>query len=250
MTTAAVFGSTGFVGAEILAGLLQADAYSSVETVSRRQPAGQGNPKLHATLESETTKWPSQLSAFQPAPDIVYSAVGTTRAAAGGIANQWKIDHDLNVELAQAAKKAGTKTFVFISSAGTRSALSSRVPYSQMKNGVEDAIQECGFEQAIILKPGLIMGPREEEKFGGPLMNAAVRFVGRFGQGLQDSLGQDRREIGRAAVEAARLARDGKAPAKFWVLDGKDIVRLGRLESETATAGRGKAGDKTAQTTS
>jgi nucleoside-diphosphate-sugar epimerase len=232
MTTAAVFGSTGFVGAEILASLLSSPSYTAVHTISRRQPAGQGNTKLHSELESETSKWPAQLSAIKPTPDIVYSGVGTTRAAAGGIANQWKIDHDLNVELAQAAKKAGVKTFVFISSAGTRSALSSRVPYSQMKNGVEDAIKECDFEQAIILKPGLIMGPRkpEEEKFGGPLMNTLVNGLGRINQSWKDGMGQDRKEIGRAAVEAAKVAAEGKAPSKYWVLDGKDIIKFGRIE--------------------
>jgi uncharacterized protein YbjT (DUF2867 family) len=232
-TAAALFGSTGFVGNEILQALLASPACSAVHTISRRQPAGQGSAKLHAALEAETTKWPAQLAALKPTPDIVYSAVGTTRAEAGGLAKQWKIDHDLNVELAWAARKAGVPTFVFVSSAGTRGALSGRVPYSQMKVGVEDAILECDFEQAIILRPGLIMGRREKEKFGGPVMNAAVGFLGRFSQGLQDSMGQDRAEIGRAAVEAARLAAEGKAPSKYWVLEWQDIVRLGRETQKT-----------------
>lgn len=42
--------------------------------------------------------------------------------------------------------------------------------------------------------------------------------------------GQDQTIIGRAAVAAARVAEEGKAPAKFWVLEQADILKLGRDE--------------------
>ena len=42
--------------------------------------------------------------------------------------------------------------------------------------------------------------------------------------------GQDQLVIGRAAVAAARMAEEGTAPAKFWILEQADIVRLGRVE--------------------
>jgi len=93
MTSAAVIGSTGLVGHDILKTLLNLDAYKNVYTISRRAPKAE-SPKLSATIETDTTKWASQLSALSPLPSIVYSALGTTRAQAGGVQNQWKIDHD------------------------------------------------------------------------------------------------------------------------------------------------------------
>jgi hypothetical protein len=42
--------------------------------------------------------------------------------------------------------------------------------------------------------------------------------------------GQDQTVIGRAAVAAARIAEEGKAPSAFWTLEQADIVRLGREE--------------------
>lgn len=42
--------------------------------------------------------------------------------------------------------------------------------------------------------------------------------------------GQDQKVIGRAAVAAVRIAEEGKAPSKYWVLEQADIVRLGRDE--------------------
>ena len=41
-------------------------------------------------------------------------------------------------------------------------------------------------------------------------------------------LGQDQKIIGRAAVAAVNLAREGKAPSKFWVLEQADVVKYGR----------------------
>ncbi len=128
MTTAAVFGCTGAVGSQILATLLAIDAFSSVKTVSRRLPNAQ-SPKLQALEEGDISKWGGMISSLSPKPSVVFNAVGTTKATAGGIQNQWKIDHDLCIENAKAAKEAGVKTYVFISSGGTRGFLSIYVPY-------------------------------------------------------------------------------------------------------------------------
>ncbi|KAF7595191.1 hypothetical protein BBP40_006935 [Aspergillus hancockii] len=226
MTTAAVFGCTGAVGSQILATLLAIDAFSSVKTISRRLPNAQSS-KLQALEEVDTSKWGGMIASLSPKPSLVFNAVGTTRAAAGGIQNQWQIDHDLCVENARAAKEAGVKTYVFISSGGTRGFLSGYVPYSKMKVGVEDAIKELGFEHAIILRPGLIIG-REKSKV--PLLETIVGNLNKVAQCVQDMISQDQTVIGRAAVAAARLAEEGNAPSKYWVLEQADIVKLGRDE--------------------
>ncbi|KAI1369957.1 NAD(P)-binding protein [Xylaria arbuscula] len=230
-SNAAVIGCTGLVGHQILKTLLEIDACETVSTISRRAPKTESSPKLNAAIEADTTKWASRFAALSPIPKTVYSALGTTRAAAGGIQNQWKIDHDLNVELAKAAHAAGTETFVFVSSAGTRGLLGNVAPYSKMKIGVEDTIKSLDFKQAIILRPGLLMGQREVAHAGGPFFESVVRGLGTYiGQGIQDKLGQDGEVVARAAVKAAILAADGKAPSKYWVLEQRDIARLGRDE--------------------
>ena len=185
MTTAAVFGCTGAVGSQILATLLATDAFSSVTTISRRLPNVQ-SPKLQALEESDISKWSGMISSLSPKPSVVFNALGTTRATAGGIQNQWKIDHDLCVENAKAAKEAGAKTYVFISSGGTRGFLSIYVPYSQMKVGVENTIKDLGFEHAIILRPGMILG-REKPK--NAFLEEIFNNLNKLGQGVQDKLG-------------------------------------------------------------
>ena len=187
MATAAVFGSTGAVGSHILDTLLHSDAFSSVKTISRRLPKSSQSPKLEATQETDSTKWGGMISRLQPKPSVVFNAVGTTRAAAGGLANQWKIDHDLCIENAKAAAEAGVKTYVFISGAGIRGLLSQYVPYSKMKIGVEDAIKDLGFDHAVILRPGLILGERETPK--APFLEKLIGSLNSVSPWLQDKIG-------------------------------------------------------------
>lgn len=187
MTTAALFGCTGAVGRHILSTLLDSDTFTSVKTISRKLPKSQ-SPKLETSQEEDTTKWSSMISNLTPKPDTVFNAVGTTRAAAGGIQNQWKIDHDLCIEIAKAAKETGVKTCVFISSAGTRGLMSGYVPYSKMKVGVENAIKDLDFEQAIILRPGMILGERETPK--APFFEMLVSNLHKISPSFQDSMGR------------------------------------------------------------
>ncbi|GKT57675.1 NAD-binding domain protein [Colletotrichum tofieldiae] len=227
--SAAVIGSTGLVGSHILTNLITSEAFATVNTISRRPPKA-GGLTLKPIVEKDTSAWPPKLAALQPLPTVVISALGTTRAAAGSIAEQWKIDHDLNVELVKAAKAAGCKAFIFISSAGTRSTLSALAPYSKMKNGVEDAIKEASFDHGIILKPGVILGQREQSRAGESIFQSVVRTLGIVSRNIQDSIGQEAEVIARAAVHAAILVEQGKAPAGVWEIDGSEIVRLGRTE--------------------
>jgi hypothetical protein len=187
MTTAAVFGCTGAVGGQILNTLLNSDAFISVKTISRRLPPTSESSKLDAIQEPDTTKWGDLTSTLTPKPTTVFNAVGTTRTAAGSIANQWKIDHDLCVANAQAARAAGVTTYVYISSAGTRGMLAGRAPYSRMKVGVEDAIRDLGFEHAVVLRPGMILGERKTPK--APFLEKVVAGLYVISPGLRDSLG-------------------------------------------------------------
>lgn len=227
--SAAVIGSTGLVGSHILSTLLATETYPTVNTITRRAPKPT-SAKLNALVEADNSKWSGLLSGLAPPASAVFSALGTTRAAAGGLDNQWKIDHDLNIELAKAAKAAGAKTFVFISSGGTRGLVSSSVPYSKMKNGVEDAVKELDFEHGIILKPGLILGEREQSRAAEGMFQSLVHGLGRVSGAAKNFIGQDADVIAKAAVRAAQLAEEGKAPGKYWVVEASDIIRLGKTE--------------------
>lgn len=187
MTTALIFGSTGAVGSQILATLLSSATCTSVTTISRRAPPTQ-DPKLQSIIETDTTEWGPLIATLSLVPSVVFNAVGTTIGSAGSVAAQWAIDHDLCVENAKAAKAAGIKTYVYCSSAGTSGALSpfALTPYAKMKRGVEKHIKELDFENAIILRPGMILG-RESPK--NKWLEDIFHGMKKLGQGFQDKWG-------------------------------------------------------------
>lgn len=95
-----------------------------------------------------------------------------------------------------------------------------------MKQGVEDTIKSLDFEHAIIVRPGAILGEREgTNQNRSTLIHSVISALPNM---ARDRLGQDADIIARAAVNAALLAKEGKAPSKYWVLEQADVVRLGR----------------------
>lgn len=214
-------------GSFILSNLVTHPSVSSVYALARRQPKSTDS-KLQPIIEADSAQWPSKLSSLQPTPPIFFSALGTTRAQAGGFENQRKIDYDLNLDLAKAAKAAGVKIYVLIS--GTAMSKTSPFAYSRMKAELEEAVTELGFEHTIILKPGLIVGTREDSRPPEAVFRGIAKFMGAISGGyLKDWWAQDAEVIGRAAVSAGLKALEGGAP-KVWDIAQPEIVKLGRTE--------------------
>jgi len=168
------------------------------------------------------------MAALTPPPSILFSALATTRAAAGGFDKQYKLEHDLNVELAKAAKTAGTKVYVLISSNGASP--TSMLGYPKMKGEIEEHIKELDFEHMVILRPGLIAGQREESRLVEGVARKLAAGLGMISSHLKDPWAQEAEVIGKAAVSAGMKALNGQAPEKVWILTASDIVKLGRTE--------------------
>jgi len=172
----------------------------------------------------DSSTWPSQ---YPPSAKVFVSALGTTVRQAGGFQNQRKIDYDLNVALAKAAQSAGATIYALISTSGANS--TSRIPYSRMKGELDDAVSAMGFEHCIIVKPGLLVGERQDSRPGEFAARKVATWLGGFGDGRwKDSWAQDAHVVARATVAAVLQVRDGSNVDKVRVLDQKEIVRLGK----------------------
>ena len=157
------------------------------------------------------------------------SGLGTTRAAAGGFDKQRKIDYDLNLDLARAAKSAGTRSYVLISSSGANS--SSFSGYMKMKGELEDAVKALDFDHCIVLRPGLLVGTRapQDSRMAEGILRNVANFAGAVsGNRLKDFWAQDADVIARAAVKVGLDCVEGREKEKFRILSQADIVRLGR----------------------
>lgn len=182
--------------------------------------------KLTLLESTDSDKWPTL---FPKNASIFLSGLGTTRGQAGSVANQRKIDLDLNLALAKAAKEAGVQTYVLISSGGADA--SSRMAYSQMKGELEDGIKALGFKHTVILRPGLIVGDRENSRPPEFVVRKIAGIAGSLlGNKAKDFWAQDADVIAKAAVNAGVQCLEEKREEGVWLLGQADIVRLGRTE--------------------
>lgn len=155
-----LLGSTGLVGDALLKQLVVNDAVKQITTFSRRPPKVESE-KIVSVVDSDTSKWYKEEN-FK-GQDVAISAFGTTRAAAGGNDKFREIEIGNNVKFAEVAKSSGVPKFILVSSGGASS--SSLFPYTKVKGEIEDAVKGLKFDSAFILRPGLLLGEREESRF-------------------------------------------------------------------------------------
>ena len=187
------------------------------------------SPNLKPVIVSDSSAWPESVQSLSPRPDILFSALGTTKAAAGSTAAQRMVDHDLNLALARAARDAGVGVYVLISSAAVSK--NSMFPYSKMKGELEEAVKEIGFPYTVIVKPGLLMGKRTDSRPAEALFRHLAYALGLISKRwLTDWWAQDVDIIGNATVAAGIQCLEGKREKGVWEVGMSDIIRLGRTE--------------------
>lgn len=99
-----------------------------------------------------------------------------------------------------------------------------------MKGELENSVKELGFDTTVILRPGLILGDRNESR---PAEWAVRKVAGLFGtlggHRATDFWAQSAETIARAGVAAGVEALGGGKP-RIWEIGMADIVRLGRTD--------------------
>jgi uncharacterized protein YbjT (DUF2867 family) len=98
-----------------------------------------------------------------------------------------------------------------------------------MKGELEEAVKALGFDHTVILRPGLLVGDRQDSRPAEFVVRKIAGLAGAFSHSLQDFWAQEASTVGRAAVSAGLQALEGGHP-KVWTVGQADIVRLGRTE--------------------
>jgi uncharacterized protein YbjT (DUF2867 family) len=221
----ALIGGTGLVGGLLLRRLLEERNAAELHALSRR-PTGLAHPRLHEHIAS-AEEWREIVREL--APEKAVSALGTTIRKAGSTAAFRKVDHDMCLEFARAAKVAGARHMLLVSSAGASAR--SRNFYLQLKGEVEQALEQIGFEQLDIFRPGLLRGNRGSDRrlkeqvaiVASPITNLVMR-------------GPLRRyaAIDAVAVAAAMHASLGAAEPGVHIHHNSEILRLAGKEPSGA----------------
>jgi uncharacterized protein YbjT (DUF2867 family) len=199
--------------------LLEAPEYDRVISVGRRR-LELAHPKLVQVVADFTAldKLAEPLRG-----DDAFCCLGTTRKKAGSPEAFRAVDHGAVLAYAWAARRGGARRFFTVSSIGANAG--SRVFYSRVKGETEDALRVLDFPTLGIFRPSLLLGPREEYRFGERL--AAV-FAALFDPIL---VGGWRKYRGiQAAVVARAMLRCsfGTGARGTLIFESDEIQDLGR----------------------
>jgi len=100
-----------------------------------------------------------------------------------------------------------------------------------MKGELDEAVKQIGFEHVIILKPGLLVGTREDSRPGEFMGRSMASFLGKISGGmLKDAWAQDADVVARATVRALLDVMEKSNSESVRVLNQQDVIRLGRME--------------------
>ncbi|KAK9368311.1 hypothetical protein V1509DRAFT_623714 [Lipomyces kononenkoae] len=213
--TTSIVGATGLVGGNFLTLSRTADlpGISTAVAITRRpikKPDEEELAKGGKNIKVSNIVTADISGSIPKTTKILFSGLGTTRAAAGGFENQYKVDHDLNLEIAKAAKKAGASTYVLVSAAGA--SVDSHFAYNRMKGDLDRDVAAIGFDRTIILRPALILGDRAEPH--GALESSAQGVIGFLkkvplvSSGVK-SVSVDAQDIAKAALKAIQKGGSG-----------------------------------------
>ena len=171
MKTAIVIGATGLIGKRLTKLLLDNPNYSTVKVFVRRS-LNISNPKLeeHIVNFDEIDKWKSKITG-----DDLFSAMGTTIKKAGSKEAQYKIDVTYQFEFAKASAENGVKNYFLVSSSGANA--KANFFYMRIKGELEEKVKLLPFEKIRIFRPSLLLGERDEKRFGEKTAERLLKIV-------------------------------------------------------------------------
>ena len=153
--TALLAGATGLTGGHLLSQLLADGRYARVIALVRKAALPVDPKLLELVVDFDTLAAP-------PSTNDAYCCLGTTIKQAGSQAAFRKVDVEFVIRFARAARQAGAKRFLVISSLGANAR--SAFFYSRVKGEMENALREIGFETLHIFQPSFILGERKQQR--------------------------------------------------------------------------------------
>lgn len=160
-----LFGATGLVGRECMQLLLERPEFARVVVCVRRPLALELAPQWRTKLEQHVIDF-DRLVDHAPlfAVDQILCALGTTMRKAGSQAAFRTVDFIYPEQIARLGAERGVHHFLLVSALGANAR--SAVFYNRVKGELEDAVRALPFRAQTIVRPSLLLGEREEFRFG------------------------------------------------------------------------------------
>jgi uncharacterized protein YbjT (DUF2867 family) len=164
MKKALILGASGLVGSQLLSCLLQDEQYEQV-TLLVRQEIDLCHAKLNQFVLDDFTNLENCRALFHV--DDIFCCLGTTMKSAKTRERFYQVDYTFPMVAATLAKESDAKRFLLVSAMGASE--HSIFYYNRVKGEVEKHIQQLNLPTFLIFRPSLLLGKREELRFGEQL---------------------------------------------------------------------------------
>jgi len=218
-TRIALVGATGLIGMSLIRLAVNRPDIRII-AISRREVALPPGARMEV-LVAEPDSWGDAIAAANA--DALVCALGTTWKKAGKDEAAFRaVDQDLVLACGKAAKAAGIRQMIAVSSVGADPMAKNF--YLKVKGETEQALGKLGLTRLDVLRPGLLRGPREElrpaEKLGmvaSPLADLLMNGAYRKYRSIQSET------VAQAIVGLTREAMAGR-----FVFEHDAILRAAR----------------------
>jgi dTDP-4-dehydrorhamnose reductase len=210
---AVLFGGTGLTGGCILDLLNNDSDFKSIIVVSRKTFTHSSNKISNMVIDFSD---PLEIERSIKKDSIVFSCIGTTQAQVKGDKKKYReIDFDITLNIANACKKLSAKKFLFISSGGANSSSSNF--YLKLKGEIEDAVIKTKNNSLFILKPSLLLGKRNNNRF---MENIGQIIMPLFSILLADSI----KAVKATLVAKCMLELSKSKRSNLNIIENKEIL--------------------------
>lgn len=119
-----------------------------------------------------------------------------------------RVDFDYNLNAANAAIEHGADQLLLVSSVGADA--NSNFFYSKVKGELEDAVLKLGFWSIHIFRPSVLLGERNENRFGEKIAGKIGKVIDRFTGGFLSKYRPIEAEVvAKAMISAAQGLKEG-----------------------------------------
>ena len=164
-------GASGLIGSNLLSLLIESDEISRILLLVRK-PLKVSNQKVQELIVNfdELEKFRSEITG-----DIIYSCLGTTKAANPDTDQYRKIDLEYPLKLAEIGVKNGISQFHLVSSLCANHTASNS--YLKLKGELEKELKQASILSLHIYQPSLLTGNRKESRKLEKLATSAFKLI-------------------------------------------------------------------------
>lgn len=202
LKTALLIGATGMIGKQVLQKLLNAPDYSEIRVLTRR-PLQIRSEKLTEIIFDFDQPDASMVKA-----DDVFCCLGTTIKKAGSQEAFKKVDFEYPLTVGRLARENGAEKYIIVTAMGADP--KSFVFYNRVKGEVQEALVSLNFDALHIVQPSLLLGHREESRFGEKAGEFVMKIIGPLLiGGLKKYRAIESSKVATAMIELARKPGKG-----------------------------------------